>query len=175
MIRHLLRHLSRSVRLLPCCAMLLVAACSGSESRTRTSVETGRAAPSAADSAAVSARTRTIALSAIAGRWNMRAVPERGDTFPTFYVLTATADTAGWSIAFPNQKPIPIRVLSVAGDSIIVEAGPYLSARRRGVQVRTHTVVRRRGEMLVGRVVAHYSAKGPDTLINLRTEGIRAR
>jgi hypothetical protein len=175
-----MRHLRRFPRLLPSCcycgAAALVLGCSGSESRTRTSVETGRAAPpTAADSAAITVRTRTIALGGIAGRWNMRAIPERGDTFPTFYVLNATTDTSGWTITFPNRSPIPLRLVAVTGDSVVVEAGPYQSARRKSVQVRTHTVFRRQGEMLIGRVAAHYNQKGPDTLLYLRTEGIRAR
>lgn len=123
--------------------------------------------------AATPAAAAPISLAAVAGRWQMRAVPETGDTTPTTYVLTATSDTTGWSIAFPDRSPVPLRVLAVAGDSIVAEAGPYPSVRRRGVQVTTHNVMRMEGDRLVGRTVAHYRTRNADSTLTLRTEGTR--
>lgn len=118
----------------------------------------------------------TISLADVAGKWNMRAVPEGGgDTTPTTLVLTATADTTGWSIAFPNRsQPVPLRVVAVAGDSIVTETGPYESARRKGVQVRTRGVMRREGDRLVGSTVSRYQTTGADSVLRLRTEATRA-
>ncbi|MGZ8379506.1 MAG: hypothetical protein ACXWZS_05100 [Gemmatirosa sp.] len=123
--------------------------------------------------AAPSVAPAPISLAAVAGRWQMRAVPVSGDTTPTTYVLTATADTNGWSIAFPDGPPVPLRVIAVAGDSIVAETGLYRSVRRRGVQVRTHNVMRLDGDQLVGAVVARYQTTGPDSVLRLQAEGTR--
>ena len=45
---------------------------------------------------------------------------------------TATADTSGWTLTFPNRKPVPVRVVAVDGDSIVTEAGPYESPPPQG-------------------------------------------
>ena len=58
-------------------------------------------------------------------RWNMRAVPESGDTTPTTFVVTATADTTGWQITLNDSITVPVRVLAAAGDSITTEFGPF--------------------------------------------------
>jgi hypothetical protein len=112
-------------------------------------------------------------LASVAGSWNMQTMPADRDTVLVSYVLTATADTAGWTLTFPGRAPIPIRILAVAGDSVVSEAGPYESALRPGVQVTTTTVNRMEGDALVGTTVARYSA-GPDTVLHLRSRGTRA-
>jgi len=114
-----------------------------------------------------------LSFSALAGRRQMRAVPTTGDTTPTTYVLTATADSSGWSIAFPDRPPVPLRILAVAGDSIVAEAGPYRSVRRRGQTVTTRNVMRLEGDQLVGTVVARYRTSGADSVLHLTTEGTR--
>jgi hypothetical protein len=45
---------------------------------------------------------------------------------------------------------------------------------RKGVQVSTNTVLHFQDNKLMGSTVAHYS-KGADTVLNLRTEGVRAQ
>ncbi|MDQ3696884.1 MAG: hypothetical protein M3373_02510 [Gemmatimonadota bacterium] len=69
----------------------------------------------------------------------------------------------------------PVRVVAVAGDSIITEAGPFPSVRRRNVQVTTHNVLRRQGDRLVGSTRARYQTAGSDTVLVLRTEGTRTQ
>jgi hypothetical protein len=124
------------------------------------------------DTAMVPAPAPTpISLADIAGRWNVRSIAP-GDTAPVTYVLTTTSSRSGWTITFPNRRPIPARVVAVAGDSIIIEAGPFESVRRPGVQVRSRQVLRIQDGQLVGTVEARY-ARGPDTLVYLRTEGTR--
>ena len=131
--------------------------------------------PPAADSSAMMAPppAATINLASVAGNWNMQTMPADRDTVLLTYVLTATADTAGWTLTFPGRAPIPIRILHVAGDSVVSEAGPYESALRPGVQVTTRTVNRMDGANLVGSTEARYSS-GPDTLLMLRSRGTRA-
>ena len=130
--------------------------------------------PPAADSSAMAAPPApTINLASMAGSWNMQTMPADRDTVILNYVLTATADTAGWTLTFPGRDPIPMRIIQVAGDSIMSEAGPYASALRAGVQVTTRTVNRMQGDTLVGTTQARYSS-GPDTLVMLRSRGTRA-
>jgi len=114
-----------------------------------------------------------INLAEVAGKWTVRTMAETGDSVLVTTTIDATATTTGWTITLPNREPIPMRV-SVSGDSVMTDAGPYESVLRKGVQVSTHGVFRLREGKLVGVTVAHYSA-GPDSVRNLRTEGTRAQ
>ena len=110
----------------------------------------------------------------VAGRWQMRAVPDSGtaDTTATEYVLTATADTSGWTMTYPGRPPVSVRV-SIAGDRIITQAGPYESGRRKGVEVTSTGVLRLENGKLVGTRVGRYDTRGPDSVIRVRVEGTR--
>ena len=121
-----------------------------------------------------SAQPAGLTAADIAGRWDMRAVPFRGDTTPTTFVLTANADNNEWTLTFPGREPVRSRV-RIEGDSIVSEAGPYASVRRKDVQVKTYTVMRLEGDSLVGTAVARYTAPGADSVLNLRVSGTRAR
>jgi hypothetical protein len=116
-----------------------------------------------------------INLADVAGRWNMRAVPTSGtDTSATTYVLTATSNTSGWTIAFPGRAAVPVKV-AVDGDSIILDAGPYASVRRKGVQVSTNGVLRAQSGGLTGTTTAHYNVKTADSVLTLNVTGTRAK
>lgn len=159
--------------------LALLVALAGCSSKDRSASDTAAAVTAIPDSAAGATMAATpaapapITLGAVAGRWDMRAVPESGDTTPTTYVLTATADSTGWMIAFPDRAPVKLRILSVSGDSIVAESDRYQSVRRRGVQVMTRNTMRLQGDRLVGHTVAHYKTTGPDSVLQLRTEGTR--
>lgn len=127
-----------------------------------------------ADTAAVTTAPAPINLADVAGTWNVRAVPTTGDTTATTYVLTATSNTSGWTITFPGRAPIPVRV-AVDGDSVILEAGPYASVRRKGVQVSTNSVARFQGGSLTGTTTAHYNVKTADSVLTVNTSGTRAQ
>ena len=114
-----------------------------------------------------------ISLKDVAGTYAFTGKNEAGDTTLVTYDLTATGDTTGWTLTFPKRKPIAQRVVSVAGDSIVLEAGPYDSQIQKGVKVRTQTVYRLQDGKLIGRTVARYDTKGPDTLRIVMSEGIR--
>src|SRR5207237_6644025 len=109
----------------------------------------------AAASATLAAAPRPISMADLAGKWNMRSVPETGDTTPTTYVLTATADTSGWMITFPSGLKVPVHVMAM-GDSVMISTGIYASQRRKGVKVMTEGASRLDGGKLVGHTVAHY-------------------
>ena len=162
-------------RLLRLCYLSCCAAGLAGCARPDTEKAADTAAGDTTAPAAAAASPAALSLSAVAGRWNVRSVPESGpDTTTTTYVLNATADTTGWTRTHPNRQPIPVRVVAVAGDSAVIEAGPFESQRRRGVQVRTRTVLRLQGDRLVGSAVARYATTGPDSVGRFRAEGTRA-
>lgn len=153
------------------CAVTLALACAkGNNTNAEGSVE---ASPAATPAPAAEAPPAALSLADVAGKWNVRAVPESGDTTPTTYVLTATADTTGWSIKFPSGLVVPLHV-SVSGDSIVSSTGTFASQRRKGLKVVSNTVLRKQGDKLVGETVAHYKVTTPDSVLRLRTEGARA-
>ncbi len=86
--------------------------------------------------------------------------------------MVATADPSGWTFNFPKRDPIPARV-TAEGDSVVIDAGPYESVLRKGVQVSTHTVTRMDGDRLTGTTVATYQS-GPNPEVRLKFEGERA-
>lgn len=132
------------------------------------------ATPPAMTPAAAPPAPAPISLADAAGKWQVRATPQEGkDTSATTYLLTASADSTGWSITFPGRKPIPMRVRT-DGDRIVAIAGPFPSARRKGVQVNTESVFRVENGKLTGTTIARYVTKGADSVLHLRTEGTKA-
>ncbi len=109
----------------------------------------------------------------IAGKWSMNVMPEGKDSSLLIYMLQATNNKAGWKMTLPNRQPMDIRVISLDNDSVVVENGPYSSALQAGVMVTTHSAMHMDGDKLVGKTVAHYAKKGPDSVRVLRTEGTR--
>jgi len=149
-----------------CCVVTVLAGCAKPEQRA--AGDTSAAAMSAGVPSA------TISLADLAGTWSMRGVTEDGKNTVVNYELVAKAESSGWTLNFANREPIPLHVVAVAGDSIVLEAGPYESVLRKGVQVTTHTVGRVQDGKLVGLTVARYSTTGPDSVVPVRFEGTRA-
>lgn len=150
------------------CSAVLLAACAKSENPP---ADTGMAI--APPEVAPEPAAAPVSLTDVAGKYAVTGRNEAGDTTLVTYELNATGDSTGWTIAFPNRKPIPIRIISVSGDSIVADAGPYASAIRSGVQVRTHTVWRLDNGKLMGRTVARYETQGADTVRIVVSEGVR--
>jgi hypothetical protein len=154
---------------LPLCAIALVA-CSKSESSAGKDTAAAAAAAAATPVAAAPAK---LALADVAGKWNVKATNQAGDTTLVTYVMTATADTAGWNIQFTDRKtPLPMHVVADA-DSLIIDAGPYSSALRKNVQVTTHGSLHMQNGMLVGMTTAHYSVKTADSVRMVKMEATR--
>lgn len=123
---------------------------------------------------APSLERRAITLADVAGHWKVRALALDSDTVLTTYQLWTSEDTGAWKIKFDNRPDtIRIRVLGVAGDSIMIQAGPYHSALREAM-VTTRTTLRMRDGKLFGRSTARYEGSTPDS-IRVRTEGVRAQ
>lgn len=126
------------------------------------------------ESVAIQPATAPISLADVAGKWKVRTTDEAGGNVVESE-LTATSDTTGWTMRLPNnRKPIPVRVIAVAGDSIVTEAGPFESALRKGLQVQIRTVQRVQDGKMVGDVEARYRVRGTDSVAHRPLEGTRA-
>jgi hypothetical protein len=112
----------------------------------------------------------TTPLADLAGTWDMRAVPESGDTTATVFQFEVTTD--GVTMMLPDRDPIELEV-TTSGDSIVMDSGSYESVRREGVMTRTHTVLRLEGERLVGTTIARYETTEADSVLHLVIEGTR--
>lgn len=157
----------RCTRLALCTA--LVAACTTKEKPASTDSASGMV-----DTAAMAPVPKPFALADLAGKWNVVSKPESGtDTMSTKYVLTATADTTGWTITFPGRAAMPIHV-QVSGDSVITTAGPYDSVRRKGLKVSTNGAFKLRDGKIVGRTTAHFKTTKADSVLTLMSEGTKA-
>jgi hypothetical protein len=161
--------LQRSTSIAACLCAAVLAGCA---KKDNAAVDTSAASSTATTTAPAPA---PLNLADVAGKWNMRSVPTSGkDTSATTYVLTATSTTSGWTLTFPGRKAIPATV-TAAGDSITIDAGPYASVRRKGVQVTTHSVNRLQNGSIVGSTTAHYKVKTADSVLVLTNTGTRAK
>lgn len=115
-----------------------------------------------------------ISLADVAGTWKVHGVAEGDPSKSVDYDMVIGAEGSGWTINFPNRDPIPVRVVSTDGDSIVVEAGPFESVLRKGVQVNTTSTNRLVGGKLVGTTVARYANAGADSVLRINTEATRA-
>jgi hypothetical protein len=149
-------------------AAVAVASCSSADK----SSDAQKASVTPAGAAAAPAGLK---LADVAGNWTMKTMTEKGDSTLLTFTMTATSDTTGWSITFAGRQPIPGKVLSVAGDSVILHSGPYESALRKGVQVTSHTILHFQGGKFVGTTTGHYSVKTADSVRTFRMEGTRAQ
>lgn len=157
-------------RLALLCSAFSLLACAKTD---KAAADSAAAAAAAAVTPAPPPAPAPIALADVAGKWTVRVMAEANDSTLLTYELTATADTAGWSIKFPDRaKPVPLRVKTDA-DSILTSAGPYPSALRKGVKVTTDGSLRLRDGKLVGSSTAHYTVKTADSVTVVRMEGTR--
>lgn len=126
----------------------------------------------AADTSAAATLPPGISLSDVAGSWTAKVMRMDSDSVILTYDLTTSADPTAWTISFPGRPPVAMRP-QADGDSIIVSAGPYESALRKGVQVSTNGVLRLVNGELVGTTTAHYQVKTADSVVTLRTVATR--
>jgi len=156
-----------------CSTSLLLAGCAKSDQAAKDSAAAAAATAAPAPAPATPAPAPALSLADVAGKWQVRSVPESGtDTTSTNYVLTATADTTGWFITFPSGLKVPVHV-TASGDSVIQKTGTFASQRRKGVKVMTEGSLKLQNGKLVGTTIAHYSKAGPDSVLHLRTEGTK--
>jgi hypothetical protein len=146
--------------------ILLVAACAKKEQSEADTAAAVATAPAPAPAP-------SLALADVAGKWQFASVPMAGtDTSPTRFVIDAKADSAGWTLTFPDKQVVPLEV-TVSGDSITTKSGEFKSQRRKNAKVWTLTTLRMQDGKLVGTTMAHYSNAGADSTLQLRTEGTK--
>ena len=112
-------------------------------------------------------------LADFAGTWAMRAMTEEGDSTLIEYEMTATSDTEGWTVTFPDRDPSPAQITEAQGDSVVIYLGPYPSALREDVSVSTVTVSRVVDGRMMGYFTATYETDGEDSVLKGRQEGER--
>ena len=135
-------------------AVMLVA-CAKSEQKPVDTQAT--AAPAAATTQAPPA----ITAAAIAGKWSGTTQPMNKDTALTTVDMTMTSTISGWTLTLPNGTH-PVRVVTIGGDSVVTESGPFPSAVFKGKQLTlNHTVLHLRDGKLSGTTHATYA--GGDT------------
>jgi hypothetical protein len=92
------------------------------------------------------------------GTWNAQTLVGPRDSVVATYVFTVAKDGKSATLKFPNHDLIPARILAMAGDSIVVEAGPYPSVLKPGLTVnKLSTVAHVKGDNMTGNFVANYS------------------
>jgi hypothetical protein len=161
----------RSIRIAMACGAAVLAGCA---KKDNTAIDTTAMATTTPEAVTTTPPAPTVNLADVAGTWNVSAVPATGDTTATTFVLKATAADSGWTMTFPGRKPMAVTVRT-DGDSIMIEAGPFSSVRRKSVKVTTNSVVRVSGDNLTGMTTAHYSVKTADSVLTLTTTGTRAK
>jgi hypothetical protein len=144
-------------RMLLLCAVLFVG-CAKSEPPASTP------APAAQEQAKPAAPA--LALADLAGTWDGTVTAAGNDTALVNIELTATATPTDWKMTLANVKTpkkttvVPATSVVAAGDSVVIEAGPFASVLRAGQQVSTHSVYRLQDGKLVGDIMATYPANG---------------
>ncbi len=99
-----------------------------------------------------------IKLSDIAGEWHQKTMVGPKDSVVLTIAVNATASGKGWTMTCPKAKPVPVRVVSVGGDSVVTEAGPYPSCLRPGQTVTAlRTISHYKGNEMWGTFEATYS------------------
>jgi hypothetical protein len=149
------------------CCVTVLAGCTKSDDRSVGAGTTSDTADAAADVA-------TVSLSDFAGTWKVLST-DWGGANPVETELRATADTSGWILVGPDRKSYPVRVVAVAGDSIITESGPRPSFLRKGAKVTTRTVYRLQGDRLVGSIESRFKIDGRDSTGQRVSAGTRIR
>jgi hypothetical protein len=114
----------------------------------------------------------TLDPAELAGTWAFEVMPPDKDTVILTYDLTATADTAGWVVVFPDRPSLALQV-TFSGDSVLTSAGPYESAIQKGVMVTTTGTIRIVDGKMVGTTRATYKVASGDSLVLLRASGTK--
>lgn len=109
--------------------------------------------------AAAQQQQHGIKLGDVAGVWDSRTLMGANDSVVATTVLTATADGKGWTMTFPDREPVAVRVVSMGGDSIVTETGPYASILRAGQQVTLlRMIAHYTGDQMSGTFSAEYES-----------------
>src|SRR5215510_8410299 len=109
---------------------------------------------------AAAAAPAGMTLAAVKGTWKMETTVKSAagaDTMVTSE-LVATDSKDGWVTNLAGRPPIPTRVVTMGGDSVVTAAGPFESVVRAGQKVTTYETVHFKGDAAWGTIQAHYSS-----------------
>ena len=123
-------------------ALLIVAITSSSLAQGGAPAKKSAPAPTQAAAAAVS-------WAGLAGSWEGKTTRNNSDSVVTTLTTTFTADKKIW-IKFPNREPVASRLITMGGDSIVTEAGPYESVTRPGHKATTRQTSHVSGDKMWG-------------------------
>lgn len=95
----------------------------------------------------------------IAGTWAIESAVKTaaGKDTVVSSLLTASADANGWVTHLEGRDPIPTKVVSMGGDSVVTEAGPFQSVTRPGQTVTTHETLHFKADAVWGTIEARFS------------------
>ena len=101
----------------------------------------------------------SMKMSDLAGVWDAKTMAGPKDSVVMTEVMTMTADGKGWTMwGAGRTDAVPVRVLSMAGDSVVTEDGPFPSALRTGQMVTVRTIAHFKGDSMWGTALATYSS-----------------
>ena len=151
-------------RTLLLCAILAIG-CSKSDQPPADSAQVQNTAPPA------------ISLADVAGTWEGSVMTETSDSVIAVQMLTATADPMTWTMTVANAKTptktvaVPVTGVVAAGDSIVIQSGPFDSVLRPGQKVSIHSITRLQDGKLV--MVIHATYVANNEMIPLRGTATR--
>ena len=100
-----------------------------------------------------------IKLSDVAGAWNGKSFVGPKDSVTVAYVMTIPAEGKAGSIKFAKGDAVATRLVTMGGDSLVVDAGPYPSVLRPGETVTTlRTIWHFKGSTATGTFMARYAS-----------------
>ena len=138
-------------------AAVILAACAKPEQKQVDTQAAATPAPAAASAPAPAA----ITAATLAGKWSGTTQPMNKDTTLTTVDMSLTSTNDGWTLTLPNGTH-PVRVVTIGGDSVVTESGPFPSAVFKGKQLKLNrTVLHLRDGKLTGTTHATYA--GGDT------------
>ena len=111
----------------------------------------------------------TVRWSDLAGDWVGNALRPANVSGVTTLTLSFGTDNKAW-LKFPNREPVALRVLTMAGDSVVADAGPYASVTRAGHQVTVHIVAHVRNHMIWGTASGHFDDGGDAMVSRLKLD-----
>ncbi len=115
---------------------------------------TGQAKTEAKQAGAPKA-ANAITWADLTGDWVGKSMRGNSDSVITEVTTTFGADKKVW-VKFPNRDPLPARMVSMGGDSVVVEVGPYDSITRAGHKVTTRMTSHVRDHKMHGTFSARF-------------------
>ena len=100
-------------------------------------------------------------------------MPATKDTVVGTWTLDAPQDTSKWVTTFTDGPKVPVHVVSIAGDSVVAQMGPYKSVTARQM-VNTRVVNHVHGDSIAGTFEMRLVSK-PDSVIRGRLQAVRSK